>query len=117
MRCARTFLHRPVIEFSAFWNCIFRQSAAFLRHLSSTKSSGLPSRGVIEAIRGFRGRSASQSTPILFRLAPHGGRRRVLDLEPLIDAAEAVGRAKAFRVDAFAAEGAGVLEIAAPSPS
>ena len=44
------FCIAPVVDFSAFWNCVSPQSAAFLQHLSSTKSSGLPSRGVIEAI-------------------------------------------------------------------
>ena len=49
------------------------------------------------------------SRPILFGLAGHGRRRRVLDLDPTIAAAWSVRRPKAFRHDALAAELAGML--------
>ena len=48
-------------------------------------------------------------TPILLGLATHRWRVRVLDLDPAISAAGAVGRAQPFRHDALAAERAGVL--------
>ena len=51
------------------------------------------------------------AAPIFLRLAPHRRRRRILDLEPVIDAAGAVGRTEALRDDPLAAEGAGVLMI------
>jgi transposase len=50
------------------------------------------------------------AAPIFLRLAPHGRRRGILDLEPVIDAAGAVGGAEALRDDAFAAQGTGVPE-------
>ena len=46
----------------------------------------------------------------LFRLPFHGRRHRVLDLEPMVDAAGPIVRAEALRDDPLAAERAGVLE-------
>jgi hypothetical protein len=50
------------------------------------------------------------AVPILLRFAPHGGRPRVLDLEPMVDAAGPIRRAEAFRHDALTAELAGMME-------
>src|SRR5580700_4620682 len=52
----------------------------------------------------------SQRGVLSGRLAAHGGRSRVLDFEPVVDAAVAVGRTEAFRDDTFAPKGAGVPE-------
>ena len=52
------------------------------------------------------------SYPNLPRLALHRWRRRVLDLEPVIDAARTIVRAEPLRDDAFAAERAGMPEDA-----
>ena len=48
--------------------------------------------------------------PILFRLAPHRWRRRILDRQPMIDPTGSIRRTELFRHDALAAELAGVLE-------
>jgi hypothetical protein len=48
--------------------------------------------------------------PVLLRLAFNRGRDRVLDLEPVLDPAGAIGRATPLRHDAFAAERASVFE-------
>jgi hypothetical protein len=61
-------------------------------------------------ISGMPPARPSFGAPIFFRLTPHGGCDRILDLEPVIDAARTVRRTEAFRDNAFAAEGAGVLE-------
>ena len=56
---------------------------------------------------------SSRSTfvvPILLRLALHRWRRRVLDLEPMVDLALAVVRPDALRHDALAAERTRMLE-------
>jgi hypothetical protein len=55
-------------------------------------------------------RPFAQGTPVLFRLAPHGGRRWVLDLEPVSRSAGAIQRAKPFRHDAFATQLAGMVK-------
>jgi hypothetical protein len=54
--------------------------------------------------------SFAQGAPVLFRLAFHGRRGGVLDLEPVVHAAMAVCRTEAFRDDTFAPKGAGVPE-------
>ncbi len=54
-------------------------------------------------------RYPSLTAPILFRFALHRRRRRVLDLEPVIDPSRAVQRAEPLRHDALAAETASVL--------
>jgi hypothetical protein len=48
-------------------------------------------------------------TPILFGLATHRWRGRVLDLHPTVGAAGSVGRTEPLRHDTLAAESAGVL--------
>jgi hypothetical protein len=53
---------------------------------------------------------ASGRLPILFGLAPHGWRSRVLDFEPVIDAPGAIRWAEPLRHNAFAAELAGLPE-------
>src|SRR4029078_9573347 len=51
----------------------------------------------------------SPCTPILFRLAPHCWRRRVINLEPVVDSSGAVRRTAPLRHDALTAERAVVL--------
>jgi hypothetical protein len=53
-------------------------------------------------------RAFALGAPVLFSLAFHGGRRRILDLEPVGHAAVAAGRTEAFRDDTFAPKRAGV---------
>ena len=50
------------------------------------------------------------TAPIFFRLTLHCRRRRVLDLEPVVDASRPIVRTEPLRHDAFAAERTGVLE-------
>ena len=57
-----------------------------------------------------QGGGFARGAPVLFRLAFHGWRGGVLDLEPVVHAAVAVGRTEAFRDDTFAPKGAGVPE-------
>jgi hypothetical protein len=52
----------------------------------------------------------AQGAPVLFRLASHGQCRRVLDFEPAIYAAMAVGGTEACRDDTFAPKRADVPE-------
>ena len=55
-------------------------------------------------------RLAASASPILFRPAPHGRSRRVLELEPVRRAAGPVARPQALRHDPLHAQLAGVVE-------
>jgi hypothetical protein len=75
-----------------------------------TRSNTNWKNGVTWVISGAPPARPSLGAPIFFRLTPHGGCDRILDLEPVIEAARTVRRTETFRDNAFAAEGAGVLK-------
>ena len=77
------------------------RAAWFFRSALAIFDQGLPS---------FRSDSNCTSGPIFFFEPPHCRRVRVFDLEPVIGAARPIGRPKALRHDALAAERASMLE-------
>jgi hypothetical protein len=52
----------------------------------------------------------AHSAPVLFRLALHGWRSRILDLDPIVRSAEPIGRAEPLRHDAFTSELTSMME-------
>src|SRR5215469_9823912 len=88
-----------------------RWAAALCHHVGgASKTTKAP--GAIRTRRMARSGTPrpSLTAPLLFDLTLHCRRRRVLDLEPMVDAAGAIRRAESLRHDALATERTGVLK-------